>query len=87
MLENLYLYLKKEGVSAFSLQVIPLIENYYDYQELSIEQYFLLQPEFNLNTLRVVNQISGSNSKTVYMYTKDFSSLIFFILYPRRFYI
>lgn len=69
--------LKKEGVNAFSLQVIPLIENYSDSWELSVEQYFLLQPEFNLNTLRVVNQVSGSNSKTVYMYTKDFSKLIY----------
>lgn len=69
--------LRKEGVNAFSLQVIPLIENYSDSQELSIEQYFLLQPGFNLNTLRVVNRISGSRSKTVYMYTKDFSKLIY----------
>lgn len=53
--------LRKEGVSAFSLEVIPLIENYNNSQELSIEQYFLLQPDFNLNTLRVVNQISGSS--------------------------
>lgn len=69
--------LRKQGVNAFSLQVIPLIENYSYSQELSMEQYFLLQPEFNLNTLRVVNQISGSRSKTVYMYTKDFSKLIY----------
>lgn len=44
-------------MNAFSLQVIPLIENYSDSQELSIELYFLLQPGFNINTLRVVNII------------------------------
>jgi len=69
--------LRKEGLNAFSLQVIPLTVNYSNYQELSIEQYFLLQSKFNLNTLRVVNKISGSRSKTVYMYTKDFSKLIY----------
>lgn len=68
----------KDGINAFSLQVIPLREeNYYDSLELSIEQYFLLQPQFNLNTLRVVNRVSGSRSKTIYMYTKGFSKLIY----------
>lgn len=70
-------FLRKEGLNAFNLQVIPLTENYYDSLELSIEQYFLLQPQFNLNTLRVVNRISGSRSKAIYMYTKDLSKLIY----------
>lgn len=47
-------------------------------QELSIEQYFLLHAEFNLNTLKVVNSISGSlRSKSLFMYTKDLTKLIF----------
>ena len=69
--------LKKEGLGAFTLTVIPLIENYKDNQELSLEQYFLLHPEFNLNILKVVNDISGSKSKAIFMYTKDFSKLIY----------
>ena len=69
--------LKKEGLKAFSLEIIPLTDNYTDSLELSIEQYFLLQSIFNLNVLKVVNKISGSRSKAVYMYTKDFSKLIY----------
>lgn len=69
--------LKREGVEAFTLQVIPLTEKYYDSLELCLEQYFLLQPQFNLNTLRVVNKISGSRSKALYMYTKDLTELIY----------
>lgn len=34
--------IKKEGVNAFSLQVIPLTENYIKYQKLCIEQYFFI---------------------------------------------
>jgi len=70
--------MKKEGVSAFKLEVIPLMSGYEDKQELSIEQYFLLHTEYNLNTLRVVNNISGSRSKALFMYTKDFSKLMYF---------
>lgn len=44
---------------------------------MCIEQYFLLQPQFDLNTLRVVNKISGSRSKALYMYTKDLTELIY----------
>jgi hypothetical protein len=70
--------LRKEGLGAFKLEVIPIINDYKSNQELSIEQYFLLHSEYNLNSLRVVNNISGSRSKALYMYTKDFSKLIFF---------
>ena len=69
--------IKKEGVNAFNLEVIPLINNYIKNQELSLEQYFLLHSKFNLNTLRVVNDFSGARSKPLYMYTKDFSKLIY----------
>lgn len=69
--------LRKDGVGAFTLEVILLNENYSGSLEHSIEQYFLLQKGFTLNTLRVVNKISGSRSKPIYMYTKDLSKLIF----------
>lgn len=69
--------LKSEGLGAFTLTVIPLIKNSQDNQELSLEQYFLLHPEFNLNILKVVNDISGSKSKAIFMYAKDFSKLIY----------
>nr|YP_009262059.1 hypothetical protein [Chrysoporthe austroafricana]AMX22134.1 hypothetical protein [Chrysoporthe austroafricana] len=69
--------IKSEGVGAFNLEVIPLITDYKAKQELSIEQYFLLHSEYNLNRLRVVNNISGSRSKSLFMYTKDFTKLMF----------
>ncbi len=69
--------LKKEGVGAFKLEVIPLIESYTKNQELILEQYFLLNYKFNLNTLKVVNNISGARSKNLYMYTKNKSELIY----------
>lgn len=70
--------IKKEGVGAFKLEIIPLISGYEDKQELCIEQYFLLHSEYNLNRLRVVNNISGSRSKALFMYTKDLSKLMYF---------
>jgi hypothetical protein len=36
-----------------------------------------LHSKFNLNTLKVVNDFSGARSKPLYMYTKDFSNLIY----------
>lgn len=69
--------IKSEGVGAFKLQVIPLIDSYTVNEELSLEQYFLLHAEFNLNTLKVVNNFSGVRAKPLYMYTKDFSELIY----------
>lgn len=46
-------------------------------QELCLEQYFLLQSKFNLNTLRVVSDYSGARAMPLYMYTKDLSELIY----------
>lgn len=69
--------IKKEGVGAFKLQVIPLTDSYTLNQELCLEQYFLLQPKFNLNTLRVVNDFSGGRAKPLYMYTRDLRELIY----------
>lgn len=69
--------IKKEGINAFDLEVIPLIDNYVVNQELSLEQYFLLHSKFNFNTLKVINNFSGATSKPLYMYTKDFSQLIY----------
>lgn len=69
--------IKSEGIGAFKLQVIPLIEFYSVNQELSLEQYFLLHPEYNLNVLKVVSDFSGARAKPLFMYTKDLSELIY----------
>ena len=48
-------FLKGEGLHNFSLEVIPLYSSVIFKSELILEQYFLLDPSFNLNTSRVVN--------------------------------
>ena len=59
--------------SKFTLDVI--LTNYFPKSEMVLEQYFLLDPTFNLNTIRVSNNPSGSNSKPLYMYNRDKSIL------------
>ena len=70
--------IKKDGLNSFSLQVIPLTNDYKINQELALEQYFLLHSCFNLNTIKIVKSVSNNNKKSLYMYTKDLSTLIFF---------
>lgn len=55
----------------FTLEVIPLYDNYVFRSEIVLEQYYLLDPSFNLNTVRVANNPSGSNAKPLYMYNRD----------------
>lgn len=44
----------------------------YDFKpEIVLEQYFLLDPSFKLNTIKVANNPSGSNAKSLYMYNRD----------------
>ena len=45
--------------------------------EIVLEQYYLLDPSFNLNTVRIANNPSGSNSKALYFYNRDKSILYF----------
>jgi hypothetical protein len=69
--------LKKEQLRNFSLQVFPLDINYVKGSELVLEQYYLLDPSFTLNTIRVANNPSGSNAKNLYMYNRDMSILYY----------
>uniref|UniRef100_UPI0021147477 hypothetical protein n=1 Tax=Aspergillus sclerotioniger TaxID=319627 RepID=UPI0021147477 len=61
----------KGNLDKFTLEVIPLYDNYEFRSEIVLEQYYLLDPSFNLNTIRVVNNPSGSNAKPLYMYNRD----------------
>jgi len=67
--------LKKEPLSNFTLEVICLSDSFNLKAELILEQYYLLDPSFNLNTIKVVNNPSGSNLKPLYMYNRDKSIL------------
>jgi hypothetical protein len=71
-------FLKKEKLSNFTLEVIPLNNNYDFRSEIVLEQYYLLDPSFNLNTIRVANNPSGSRAKPLYMYNRDKSILYYY---------
>jgi hypothetical protein len=60
-----------ENLNKFSLEVIPLHDNYEFRSEIVLEQYYLLDSSFNLNTIKVVNNPSGSNAKPLYLYNKN----------------
>jgi hypothetical protein len=45
---------------------------------LVLEQYYLLNPIFNLNKVKVANNPSGSNAKSLYMYNRDKSILYYY---------
>lgn len=60
--------LHKEGLKAFKLIILKLDSNKFSNQDaLILEQYYLLNKEFNLNTLRVVNA-GSSKGNAVYVY-------------------
>jgi hypothetical protein len=63
--------LNKEKIFNFKLEIIPLYNNYSFRSEIVLEQFFLLDPSFNLNTIKVANNPSGSNAKPLYMYNRD----------------
>ena len=69
--------LKKERLKNFSLQVFPFYHNYIKGSEIVLEQYYLLDSGFTLNTVRVANNPSGSTSKSLYMYNRDMTILYF----------
>jgi Cytochrome C and Quinol oxidase polypeptide I/GIY-YIG catalytic domain len=82
-------FLRKEGITNFSLEIIPVINNWGIKSELVLEQYYLLNTAFNLNSpnprpgwgadrIKVVNNPSGSNSKPLYMYNRDKTILYYY---------
>lgn len=72
--------IEKRGLSSFKLEVICL-PYYPEFKsEIVLEQYYLLDPSFNLNTIKVSNNPSGSTAKPLYMYNRDKSILYYFTL-------
>ena len=51
------------NLSSFTLEIVPLYDNYNFRSEIVLEQYYLLDPSFTLNTVKVANNPSGSNAK------------------------
>jgi hypothetical protein len=69
--------LHKEGLEAFKLIIFKLDHNKFSNQDaLILEQYYLLDKEFNLNTLRVVNT-GSSKGDPVYVYDLTCSILYY----------
>lgn len=70
--------IKEKGLSRFKLGVLCL-PYYPEFKpEIVLEQYFLLDPVFNLNTIKVANNPSGSIAKPLYLYNRDKSILYYF---------
>ena len=69
--------LTKDRLSSFTLEVVPLYDNYNFRSEIVLEQYYLLDPSFTLNTVKVANNPSGSNAKPLFMYNRDKSILYY----------
>lgn len=72
--------LLKDNLSNFTLEVIVLkdVKNNYEFRpEIVLEQYYLLDPSFSLNTVKVANNPSGSNAKPLFMYNRDKSILYY----------
>ena len=63
--------LLKDKLSNFTLEVVTLVDNYKFRSEIVLEQFYLLDSSFNLNTVRVANNPSGSNAKSLFMYNRD----------------
>jgi hypothetical protein len=69
--------IKELGLSKFKLEVVCL-PYYPEFRpEIVLEQYYLLDPSFNLNTIRVSKNPSGSTFKALYMYNRDKSLLYY----------
>jgi len=63
--------LKQDGLQAFSLQIIVMPDKFSsDYFFLFLEQYFLLDPKFKLNTQKVVN-FRVNQGKKIYIYNAE----------------
>lgn len=77
--------IKEKGLSKFRLEVICLPDIPEIKPEIILEQYYLLDPSFNLNTIKVVNNPSGSTAKPLYMYNRDKSILYYFTLQQKDF--
>jgi len=77
--------IEEKGLSCFKLEVVCLPYYAELKPEIVLEQYFLLDPSFNLNTIKVSNNPSGSTAKPLYMYNRDKSILYYFTTQQKDF--
>lgn len=77
--------IEKKSLSSFKLEVICLPYSPDFKAEIVLEQYFLLDSSFNLNTIKVSNNPSGSTAKPLYLYNRDKSILYYFTTQQKDF--
>lgn len=81
---SLVIPLINKSLARFKLEVICL-PDYIFRPEIVLEQYFLLDPSFSLNTIKVSNNPSGSIGRPLFMYNRDKSILYYYTLQPKDF--
>ena len=69
--------LNNSPISEFNLEVRFTPYSSHFRNEMVLEQYFLLDKTFNMNTIRISNNPSGSNAKSLFMYNRDLSILYY----------
>ena len=62
--------IEKEAFKVFTLQVTVIPSSYPKYSHCFLEQYYLLNKEFNLNTHKIVN-FRVNQGFNIYLYDKD----------------
>ena len=68
--------IEKEGFEAFTLEIIVIPTSYPKYSHCFLEQYYLLDKEFNLNTHKIVNFRVNQGYK-IYLYDLDYKILYY----------
>jgi len=68
--------IEKEGFEAFTLEIIVIPSIYPKHSHCFLEQYYLLNKEFNLNTHKIVNFRVNQGYK-IYLYDLDYKTLYY----------
>jgi len=68
--------MEKEGFDAFTLEVIVIPYNYPKFSYCFLEQYYLLDKRFNLNTHKIVNFRVNQGFK-IYLYDNNYKTLYY----------
>lgn len=68
--------IEKEGFEAFTLEIIVIPSSYPKYSHCFLEQYYLLDKEFSLNTQKIVNFRVNQGYK-IYLYDLDYKILYY----------
>lgn len=68
--------IEKENLKAFTLEVIAIPYSFSNYAHCFLEQYYLLDKRFNLNTHKIVN-FRVNQGFNIYLYDKDCQTLYY----------